>query len=89
MPGFGALLASCGATRVARSLIPLATLWKGCPPMSIWPTNRVIPIASCREANLSSTSSTDPPTSESPGATIGSVWRQGTGPRNTGSRHAQ
>ena len=33
MPGFGALLASCGATRVARSSIPLATLWKGCPPV--------------------------------------------------------
>ena len=89
MPGFGALLASCGATRVARSSIPLATLSKGCPPMSIWPTNRVIPIASGREANLSTASSTDPPTSESPGATIGSVWRQGIGPRNRGSRYAE
>ena len=33
MPGFGALLASCGATRVARSSIPLATLRKGCLPV--------------------------------------------------------
>jgi hypothetical protein len=32
--------------------------------MSIWPTNRVNPIAPCREANLSTASSTDPPTSE-------------------------
>ena len=89
VPGFGALFDSRGATRVARSSIPLATLWKGCPPMSIWPANRVNPIASCREANVSSTSVTDPPTTGSPGATIGSVWRQGTGLRNRGSRYAE
>jgi len=30
-----------------------------------------------------------PPTRGSPRAIIGSVWRRGTGLRNTGSRHAQ